>query len=1145
MPIDIASGKVELDFEDISIPGKVDLIWERSYSTGLLDRTPSLLGKGWTSRYFATLTHKTEGFEFVTPQGTVEFFADFEGSVDRGSRVINFGSFLEIFKQTDRYIIQSWDVETGEIQRYCFAQGEANQPWPLASIEDVTGQALDVAWDKQGRLTGVQQRLEKRALLFGYNKSSFIEQVTFRAADGERQVLAHYDYDADGRLIAAYDAANFADRYEYDAQNRVTREIVKDGGVFIYRYDHQGRCVKSTGLGRYDEKRLRYLDAAHITELTDSYDRTFSYQYLPSGQMVREVDPLGNEKKTDYDEHGRIIVKTDATGATTRYTYDAMGNRDSVTDALGNTYRFLYNEHHLARSMTDPLGQIWWRGYDQSNRLIGTQDPLKNQWLIRYDAEGNIAEIQNPKGDRKYQKYTQGVLEAVTDWMGNIIHFRLDSLGRVIERTGVLGEKTQFQYDRLGNPIAVILPDGATLRATYDNVGNLTRFTDANGHSTYFRFGPCQRLLERIDPVGGVVRYVWGTEPGRLEQVINEKGETYTFFRNDAGRIVREQSFDGAERQFQYDAEGFATSYTNANSETIAIQRDALHRVIGQTLPDGEQVTYGFDPIGNLVKAENADIPVRFERDPLGRIIKEFQGEHWVESRYDAVGNLIHTATSLGHTVDFQVDANSFVSKLTTLGDQSLEFKRNAYGQETHRQMPGGVVMEQRYDDLGRLIEQRVGPGRLGNGESSVIPTQREIIRRSYAYDRNGSLTSIVDGHWGQVDYVYDPAERLLQVIREQGLSESFTYDATGNISRMQSQDKEVSTDEALLYGPGNRLLQKGNIRYEYDTEGRRVKKIEDANSDNPKVWLYEWNVLDRLKAVIRPNREVWRYKYDALARRVEKAGPKDLRQFLWDKDVVIHESDREKSLSTWMFDAYSFAPLATVQNRRVYPVINDHLGTPNEIIDSSGVVVWSIAQKVWGEEFSRNNDINMNTVDCSIRFQGQWYDEEVELTYNRFRYYDSTIGSFICQDPISLAGGLNLYAYVKNSILFIDPFGLAGKIDDNNFFAPSNEYGRGSGSGQVTIPYQGSRGRDFTLANKEAGFKSGTPDGYTWHHVNYDPKTGEGRMQLVKTDVHSTTPHSGGVSDFQNATKLEYDKPEAVDHVEKKGRLKGRKPCR
>ena len=47
-------------------------------------------------------------------------------------------------------------------------------------------------------------------------------------------------------------------------------------------------------------------------------------------------------------------------------------------------------------------------------------------------------------------------------------------------------------------------------------------------------------------------------------------------------------------------------------------------------------------------------------------------------------------------------------------------------------------------------------------------------------------------------------------------------------------------------------------------------------------------------------------------------------------------------------------------------------------------------------------------------------------MHYNTFRYYDPDIGRFTCQDPIGLAGGLNIYQYAPNANRWIDPFGLA-----------------------------------------------------------------------------------------------------------------------
>ncbi|MEG7446389.1 RHS repeat-associated core domain-containing protein [Providencia stuartii] len=43
------------------------------------------------------------------------------------------------------------------------------------------------------------------------------------------------------------------------------------------------------------------------------------------------------------------------------------------------------------------------------------------------------------------------------------------------------------------------------------------------------------------------------------------------------------------------------------------------------------------------------------------------------------------------------------------------------------------------------------------------------------------------------------------------------------------------------------------------------------------------------------------------------------------------------------------------------------------------------------------------------MRFQGQYFDKETGLHYNTLRYYAPDLGCFTQQDPIVLAGKLNL----------------------------------------------------------------------------------------------------------------------------------------
>jgi RHS repeat-associated protein len=64
------------------------------------------------------------------------------------------------------------------------------------------------------------------------------------------------------------------------------------------------------------------------------------------------------------------------------------------------------------------------------------------------------------------------------------------------------------------------------------------------------------------------------------------------------------------------------------------------------------------------------------------------------------------------------------------------------------------------------------------------------------------------------------------------------------------------------------------------------------------------------------------------------------------------------------------------------------------------------------------------------IRFQGQYFDEETGLHYNRYRYYDPEAGRFISSDPIRLLGGVNFYEFGPNTAEYIDPLGLSAASD-------------------------------------------------------------------------------------------------------------------
>ena len=68
------------------------------------------------------------------------------------------------------------------------------------------------------------------------------------------------------------------------------------------------------------------------------------------------------------------------------------------------------------------------------------------------------------------------------------------------------------------------------------------------------------------------------------------------------------------------------------------------------------------------------------------------------------------------------------------------------------------------------------------------------------------------------------------------------------------------------------------------------------------------------------------------------------------------------------------------------------------------------------------------------LRYAGQYQDDESGLHYNLFRYYEPEVGRFTTQDPIGLRGGLNLYQYAPNPLMWVDPLGLSNRPNNGKY---------------------------------------------------------------------------------------------------------------
>ncbi|KGT97008.1 RHS repeat-associated core domain-containing protein, partial [Dickeya fangzhongdai] len=265
------------------------------------------------------------------------------------------------------------------------------------------------------------------------------------------------------------------------------------------------------------------------------------------------------------------------------------------------------------------------------------------------------------------------------------------------------------------------------------------------------------------------------------------------------------------------------------------------------------------------------------------------------------------------------------------------------------------------------------------------------------------------------------------------------------------------------------------------------------------------------------------------------------------------------------VYEPGSFRPLAQVEEQegetRLHYIVTDLTGTARELCSETGEVHWRGEQGLWGAYREDKRPIPLRRylgdaaneeVYCELRYQGQVYDAETGLYYNRHRYFDPELGQYTSADPIGLDGGFSPYAYVHNPLEWIDPFGLS-RYSGVDFSGTDALYQGGTNT--VKIKMTGGRYGDFKAANELAGYKGASgmatgkahPDGYTWHHLNdYNPVTNESTMQLVKTEAHEATfPHAGSVSQFEKHHGVEYESPEAKRIAKEMNAPKPPKACK
>ncbi|MDC4608053.1 RHS domain-containing protein [Acinetobacter baumannii] len=1065
--ISYSIGAERVQHADFYLP-KIGFSFIRQYNSQMDEFDQSMVGARWMMPFSNMIQRTAQGYLFIDSKGrkhqlpasiTFETYeVPYEGIIvqplKNGDLVLNFGG--------------DWTFQ--------FHQFSVGQPYQLIQqFNEKTQEKIDLSYlifEKVAYLQCVNFQLEhaKHQLKFAFN-----EQVKIMAVflDDNAEPLARYDYDTQGNLIKAIDQNGHTRTYEYNHFHQLTRYTDRTGRGQNIRYESTEAKAKAVEEWADDgsfHTKLKWHPRLRQVAVYDAYDVPTYYYFDLNGFTYRTRLADGLESWYSRDGQKRITRQIDFEGRETQQEYNDQDQLVKIVQPNGGIIRFAYNEQGNLVEIKDPEGSIWKREYDENGNLSKEINPLGHITQYKYNNDNQLVEVIDAKGGVKKIQYNElGQMISYTDCSGKSSTWEYDEDGALTAQQTANNKVVQYFYSTKGRDKgqlqSIIYPDGLKEYFEHDEEGRLLKHIDTKGLVTEYKYNQVGLLEQRIDANRHSIAYQWDKQ-GRIQKLINQNQAEYLFGYNPYGYLIREQAFDGEEKHYSYNENGRLFQIRQPN---ILTQFDyyADGQIASKSfthLHTGQKQTEQFDYNLNsqLSRASNEVSQIDFYRNGLGQLVREHQHYKIPELKpltavlhyeYDELGNLIKTIRPDGHTLNHLVYGSGHIYAIGLNNQEVASFQRDDLHRETTRLLANGLMQTKQYNDVGLLSSQLIQP------EQETQDYLQYQAHRYYQYDQNYLLSQVEDSRLGKLNYQYDSIGRL---IAAQSLhkTESFNFDPAGNL---------IDTDSVLSPAQiKNNLIKsyKGK-HYQYDAQGN-VTEITQAGKNLKLTW-------DNQNRLIRSDNNglVTEYGYDVFGRRLYKKTARELTLFGWDRDLMIWESFKSAQTNYtkhYIYEPDSFVPLLQAGYKdfiqlietpdyqeyqtkpySIYkdPVWNnntrkkrtdleqitfyhcDQVGTPQTMTNTRGECVWEILHNTWGtaleiKAVNQDNPFEQN----NLRFQGQYYDLETELHYNRYRYYEPHSARYVSKDPIGLEGGLNIMNYVINPNQLIDPMGLYVVLD-------------------------------------------------------------------------------------------------------------------
>ena len=914
---------------------------------------------------------------------------------------------------------------------------------------DALGRRTRYDYDAAGNLVAITQPDGSRYTL-GYTPQRKLAFVT----DPLDQTTRHR-YDERGNRIETITPDGAITRYEVGSHGWPLRITDARGGTAELSYDAAGRliayrdCVGSLTRYAYDAR-------GNLLRVIDALDQVTHYHYQRinrEDRLVALTTPDGATERLAYDTLGRLIAHHDANGAATRYTLDAEGRPVRRENALGHTLGYQYDVHGRVLALTNENGAVYRFAWDKADRLVAELGFDARRQDYRYNAAGELVEAADgvPYDAPLLAAGIAGVLRTrfERDALGRLLRkiavkpqpgekpvvstsrYRYDAAGQLIQARnnqarvdlhytpaghlarellhtrGGVTSTLAHTYDGLGNRLETVLPDGRRLENHVYGSGHVDRIS-LDGE-TICQFERDSLHRETVRTQGALRSYYERDAVGRLRasQARREiplpaslapPGKERETASGRKGRVADSASRSAAAeptiaRHYHYDRAGQLLAIDDARQGRTLYRYDSTGRLLAAHSRHTRE-TFAFDPASNLL---DPDAPPSAQSQAAARTAKR----SWTEAEWQAY-------------VRENIDNPDFNPLLTP---EEIAADPRHWGEARPNRLTVYQQHRYRYDRWGNCIEKKSGAHEVRRFDWDA---EHQLERAHITRVEHGRL--IIE-HWG---YDYDPFGRRIAKYRlpaDEAAANASMYAAHATAQRKRP------------VAATNRARHKDTTTH-FTWDGNRL--LLERSSTQQTLTLYEPGSFVPLALV--PSRT------DGPAQVAERSPlPLEVQSL---KDSHPNEwaaaEARRKKLQLRLESQLGFAeaPEPSRPKANVFYIHADHLGTPRELTDAYGQLVWTGTYKAWGaatvetppsrvirkagDVLTEAREKQANPAVQNFRLQGQYFDAETGLHYNRFRYYDADVGRFVSQDPIGLEGGGNNYAYAPNPTGWIDPLGLS-----------------------------------------------------------------------------------------------------------------------